>query len=69
MTASNALSLIKGAKKRVGLTVFRFDRLDLKRALRTAIDRGVKVNALIAYANRGGEKSLRKLELHFWKRG
>ncbi len=63
------LSLIKGAKKRVDLTVFRFDRLDLERALRTAIDRGVKVNALIAYANRGGEKSLRKLELRFLEAG
>jgi cardiolipin synthase len=63
------LSLIKAAKKRVDLTVFRFDRTDLERALRMAIDKGVKVNSLIAYANRGGEKSLRKLELRFLEAG
>jgi len=63
------LSLIKGAEKRVDLTVFRFDRPDLERALRTAIDKGVKVSSLIAYANRGGEKSLRRLELRFLDEG
>jgi phosphatidylserine/phosphatidylglycerophosphate/cardiolipin synthase-like enzyme len=63
------LSLIKRAKKRVDLTVFRFDRTDLERALRTAIEKGVNVNSLIAYANRGGEKSLRKLELRFLETG
>ena len=63
------LSLIKGAKKRVDMTVFRFDRSDLERSLKSAIDRGVKVDALIAYANRGGEKSLRRLELRFLDEG
>ena len=32
-------------------------------ALKAAADRGVKVTALIAFANRGGEQGLRKLEL------
>lgn len=63
------LSLIKGAKKRVDLTVFRFDRSDLEKALKSAVDKGVKVNSLIAYSNRGGEKSLRKLELRFLEAG
>jgi phosphatidylserine/phosphatidylglycerophosphate/cardiolipin synthase-like enzyme len=63
------LSLIKGAKISLALTVFRFDRSDLEKALKTAIDKGVKVNSLIAYSNRGGEKSLRKLELSFLEAG
>ncbi len=63
------LSLIKAAKQSVSTTVFRFDRRDLEKELKAAIDRGVKINALIAYANHGGEKSLRKLELRFLNAG
>jgi len=59
------LSLIRDAKERVDMTVFRFERRDLEKALRLAIEKGVKVNALIAYSNHGGEKSLRKLEMRF----
>lgn len=63
------LSLIRAAKQSIRTTVFRFDRRDLEKELRAAMDRGVKVNALIAYANHGGEKSLRKLELRFLEAG
>lgn len=59
------LSLIKDAKESVDMTVFRFDRRDLEKALKTALDDGVKVNSLIANSNRGGEKNLRKLETRF----
>ena len=57
--------LVKGidrAKKSVEILIFRFDRAEIERALENAAKRGVLVHALIAYTNRGGENSLRKLE-------
>jgi cardiolipin synthase len=63
------VSLIKDAKESLDLAVFRFDRRDLETALKTAVGNGVKVNTLIAYANHGGEKSLRKLEMRFLEAG
>jgi phosphatidylserine/phosphatidylglycerophosphate/cardiolipin synthase-like enzyme len=57
------LAAIKSAKKRVEVAVFRFDRTDVETALKAAAARGVKVTALIAFNNRGGEQRLRKLEL------
>jgi cardiolipin synthase len=57
------LALIKSAKESVEIAVFRFDRNDIEAALKAAAGRGVKVTALIAFANRGGEQRLRKLEL------
>jgi phosphatidylserine/phosphatidylglycerophosphate/cardiolipin synthase-like enzyme len=56
------LALIKSAKRSVEIAVFRFDRQDVEMALKAAAERGVKVTALIAFANRGGEQRLRKLE-------
>ncbi|MBZ5538823.1 MAG: phosphatidylserine synthase [Acidobacteriia bacterium] len=57
------LSAIKSAKQSVEIAIFRFDRKDVEMALKAAAERGVKVTALIAFANRGGEQGLRKLEL------
>ena len=57
------LAAIKSAKNRVEIAVFRFDRTDVETALKAAAARGVKVTALIAFDNRGGEQRLRKLEL------
>ena len=57
------LALIKSAKRSVEIAVFRFDRKDIETALKAAAERGVKVTALIAFANRGGEQGLRRLEL------
>jgi cardiolipin synthase len=56
------LALIKSATRSVEIAVFRFDRKDVETALKAAAARGVKVTALIAFANRGGEQGLRKLE-------
>jgi phosphatidylserine/phosphatidylglycerophosphate/cardiolipin synthase-like enzyme len=56
------LAAINGAKARIEIAVFRFDRSDVEKALKAAAQRGVKVTALIAFANRGGEQRLRKLE-------
>jgi phosphatidylserine/phosphatidylglycerophosphate/cardiolipin synthase-like enzyme len=54
---------IQKAKKTVDIVIFRFDRPEVEKALDVAVDRGVKVRALIAHTNKGGEKTLRKLEL------
>ena len=53
---------IKGAAKSVDIVIFRFDRPEIEKALEAAVGRGVAVRALIAHTNRGGEKTLRKLE-------
>jgi cardiolipin synthase len=63
------LSAIKSAKKSVEIAIFRFDRKDIEMALKTAAAKGVRVTALIAEANRGGTKNLRKLELRFLEAG
>ncbi len=63
------LSAIKKAKKSVEITIFRFDRGDIEAALKAAVGNGVRVAALIAHANRGGEESLRKLEMRFLQAG
>ena len=66
---ASLLSAVKGAKKSLELTIFRFDRSDMETALKAAVARGVKVTALIADVNRGGEKSLRRLETRFLQAG
>ena len=63
------LAAIKNAKKSVEIAIFRFDRRDVETALKAAAERGVKVTALIAFVNRGGEQNLRKLELRFLEAG
>src|SRR5579863_7327910 len=54
---------IDGAKKNIDILIFRFDHREVEQALLRAAGRGVRVRALIAYANRGGEKNLRALEM------
>lgn len=53
---------IKAARKWIDILIFRFDRVEIEKALATAVQRSVKVRALIAHTNRGGESRLRKLE-------
>lgn len=53
---------IKAARKWIDILIFRFDRVEVEKALGAAVQRGVKVRALIAHTNRGGESRLRKLE-------
>jgi phosphatidylserine/phosphatidylglycerophosphate/cardiolipin synthase-like enzyme len=57
------LQAVRHAKEHIDILIFRFDRPELERALEAAVARGVVVRALIAHTNKGGEKSLRKLEL------
>jgi phosphatidylserine/phosphatidylglycerophosphate/cardiolipin synthase-like enzyme len=54
---------IDKAKKFLDIMIFRFDRAEVEKALKAAVGRGVKVRALIAHTNKGGDKTLRKLEL------
>ncbi len=53
---------VRRAKKTVDIAVFRLNRKEIETALAQAVQRGVKVRALIAHTNRGGEDRLRKLE-------
>lgn len=66
---SPLISAIKNAKESVDLAIFRFDHSELYKALKAAVSRGVKVKALVASVNHGGEKSLRKLEMRFLDAG
>ena len=60
---------IDRAKKLIDIMIFRFDRAEVEKALKSAVERGVKVRALIAHTNRGGDKTLRKLELRLLEYG
>jgi len=60
---------INGAKKTVQILIFRFDKTEVEKALAHAVSRGVLVQALIAYTNRGGERGLRKLEMRLLAAG
>lgn len=63
------VNAINQAKTSVEILIFRFDRVEIEKALIHAVARGVTVRALIAYTNRGGEKSLRALEMRFLAAG
>jgi cardiolipin synthase len=63
------VTAIKQAKKTVNIMIFRFDRYEIARALFDAVKRGVRVRALTAHTNRGGTKSLRKLEMDLLEAG
>src|SRR5258708_33502514 len=67
--AAPLLTAIKNAKKTIEIAIFRFDRKDVETALKAAAERGVRVTALIVYANRGGAQNLRQLELRFLAAG
>ncbi len=60
---------MRAAKKTIDIVIFRFDRAELEEALEAAVARNVVVRALIAHTNRGGEKTLRKLEMRLLKSG
>lgn len=64
--------LVKGidsARESVEIAIFRFDRSEIERSLKNAVNRGVSVRALIAYTNRGGEVNLRRLEMRMLEDG
>jgi phosphatidylserine/phosphatidylglycerophosphate/cardiolipin synthase-like enzyme len=63
------LTAIKQASKSIDVLIFRLDRIELAKALQTAVTRGVRVRTLTAHTNRGGSKFLRKLELDLLEGG
>src|SRR5215212_285410 len=63
------ISAIKQAKQSIDILIFRLDRGEITRALEAANARGVRVRALTAHQNRGGTKSLRKLEMDLLEAG
>jgi cardiolipin synthase A/B len=63
------VTAIKQAKKTIDILIFRLDRYEIARELETAVTRGVRVRALTAHQNRGGTKSLRKLEMRLLQSG
>jgi cardiolipin synthase len=60
---------INRAKNSVEIVIFRFDRREIEKALVGAANRGVSVQALIAYTNGGGQKHLRALEMRLLEAG
>ena len=63
------LRAVRTARKTIDIVIFRLDRDELEEALEAAVERGVVVRALIAHTNRGGEKTLRKLETRMLAHG
>jgi phosphatidylserine/phosphatidylglycerophosphate/cardiolipin synthase-like enzyme len=63
------MQAVRRAKQSIDVVIFRFDRVELEKALHAAVARGVAVRALIANTNRGGEKSLRRLEQRLLEAG
>ena len=63
------LAALRSAKTSIQILIFRYDRSEIERALVEAVQRGVTVQALIAFTNRGEEKNLRKLEMRLLERG
>ena len=66
---SHIVTAIKHARKSIDILIFRLDRKEIARALEDAVVRGVHVRALTAHQNRGGTKSLRKLEMELLSGG
>jgi cardiolipin synthase len=56
------VTAIRSAKKTIDMPIFRLDHIEIDKAIKSAVKRGVIVRTLIAHTNSGGEKSLRKLE-------
>ena len=63
------VTAIRQAKKSIDILIFRLDRFEIAHALAAAVSRGVRVRALTAHTNRGGTKSLRKLEMALLEAG
>ena len=63
------VSAVENAQTTLDIAIFRFDLKPVEKAVEAAVKRGVKVRALIAHTNRGGEKRLRQLELRMLQAG
>ena len=63
------LAAVEKAQSALDIVIFRFDLKPVEKAIENAVKRGVKVRALIAHTNTGGEKRLRQLELRMLEAG
>lgn len=63
------IQALRKAKKNIRILIFRFDRMEIEKALVEAVERGVAVQALIAHTNQGEEKNLRRLEMRLLAQG
>jgi len=63
------IQALRKAKKSIRILIFRFDRVEIEKALLEAVGRGVTVQALIAHTNQGEEKNLRRLEMRLLAQG
>ncbi len=67
--ATPLIRAFEKAQESIDILIFRFDHRALERALVEAVKRGVKVRSLFAHTSKGGERSLRMLELRLLKAG
>jgi phosphatidylserine/phosphatidylglycerophosphate/cardiolipin synthase-like enzyme len=63
------IDALKKAKTSIKIVIFRFDRMEIEKALVAAVARGVAVQALIAFTNQGEERNLRRLEMRLLAQG
>lgn len=63
------IDALRKAKKNIRILIFRFDRVEIEKALLDAVGRGIAVQALIAHTNQGEEKNLRRLEMRLLAEG
>lgn len=63
------IDALRKARKNIRILIFRFDRVEVEKALIDAVGRGVTVQALIAHTNQGEEKNLRRLEMRLLAEG
>jgi phosphatidylserine/phosphatidylglycerophosphate/cardiolipin synthase-like enzyme len=63
------IEAVRRARTAVDIVIFRLDVPELEKALAAAVERGVPVRALIAHTSKGGEKSLRRLEMRLLAAG
>lgn len=63
------LEALDKAKKSIRILIFRFDRPEIEKALVAAVERGVSVQAMIAFTNEGEAKNLRRLEMRLLEKG
>lgn len=63
------LRVIRGAKRRLGLTIFRCNDADVLDAVAAAVDRGVEVDVLLTRRARGWARRLDKLHLRLERLG
>ena len=63
------IEAMRKAKKSIQILIFRMDRPEIEKALVEAVERGVAVQALVAYTNRGGDKVLRRFEMRLLEKG